>query len=480
MTQAIEMQTDSVGTKATAASTGASILFVSPAAYPLGGVADWLDYTLTGLSRRGLRCRLALVEGGGHDPVHYLARHPWDDVAIVSNPTGSREGRVNALMQAIAVAAPDLVLSINIVDVYEAVRRRRLATPSVKTPRVAMTLHGLQADLVADIADHRDVLDAVIATNRLAAALAADALGDVGRVLYAPYGVPDPGAPAAQRRGEGRRAIRLLHAGRIEQSQKRVLDLPGIIVGLARQGIDAALSIAGAGPAEPELRAAFGHAGVDACVTWLGVLDASSMAHAYRTHDALLITSAWETGPIVAWEAMSHGLPVVSSRYIGSGVEAALVDRGNARLFAVGNIAAAIDAVASLLDPLLRARVVAGGRELVVTRYTQHASVDAWATAIGAILGGSALPAPVHARLSAPSGRLDRWLGVRRAESLRCRLGVGYAHDAPGSAWPHTGNPDADVSAFEERAAARDSESAASISVHSIGPRAGGPMRVSA
>jgi glycosyltransferase involved in cell wall biosynthesis len=437
---------------------GPRILFVSPAAYPLGGVADWLDYALSGLTDQGHGCHLALVDGGGHDPARYLSRHPWPDVVVVRNPTGSREGRVAALAQAITAAAPDLVLSINLVDVYEAVRRIRLEARAGVAPRVAMTLHGLQADLVADIADHRDVLDGVVATNRLACRLAVDALGDATRVCYAPYGVPAAGGLYPLARDAGRRGLRLLYAGRIEQEQKRVLDLPGIVSGIVERDIDATLSIAGAGPMEAELRQACSAAGVDDRVNWLGALDPSALKHAYRTHDALLITSAWETGPIVAWEAMSHGLPVVSSRYVGSAAEAALVDGCNARLFPVGNIGAAVDAAAALLDPAERARVVAGGLDLVVARYTQQASVQAWAGAIDAILAMPTLPSPVRARPTGPSGRLDRLFGVRHGERVRRLLGIGHAHDAPGSAWPHTGNPTADSRAFEKRASLMDVE----------------------
>ena len=52
---------------------------------------------------------------------------------------------------------------------------------------------------------------------------------------------------------------------------------------------------------------------------FLGVLDAAALRRAYGEAGCLLLTSAWETGPLVVWEAMAAGLPVVSAAYTGSG-----------------------------------------------------------------------------------------------------------------------------------------------------------------
>lgn len=358
-------------------------------------------------------------------------------------------------MSAIAGSDAGLVVSVNLVDVYEAVRRLRKQAAG-NAPRVAMALHGLQATLIADIRAQSDVLDGVVASNRLTAQLAAEALGDAARVRYAPYGVPVGGRAVSKVQSGGPPVfLRLLYAGRIEQAQKRVLDLPLILAALRDAGVDAGLSIAGGGPMEPELRAAFEQAHVAGAVNWLGDLDPPRLADAYRSHDALLVTSVWETGPIVAWEAMSHELPVVSSRYVGSGLEGALLDGETALLFEVGDIGGAVAAIARLRQPALRERIIGGGLDLIRTRYSREASVRAWHEALEAIAGMPRKPA-VPIRLSRASGRLDRFLGVERAEDLRRLLGIGYVPDSPGAAWPHTDSPALDEAHFLAQAAAVD------------------------
>ena len=75
-----------------------------------------------------------------------------------------------------------------------------------------------------------------------------------------------------------------------------------------------------------------------------------------RPGRVLLVLSTWEFGPLVAWQAMAWGSLVVSSRFVGSGLEGFLRDGGNALTFPVGDVDAAAAAIARLRDPALRAR----------------------------------------------------------------------------------------------------------------------------
>src|SRR5215475_4721925 len=70
-----------------------SILIVAPSAYPLGGVATWIDYIVPGLRRRGWQVTLGLTEGTLHNVDAYLAVHPMQGVIRIPNWTATREGR---------------------------------------------------------------------------------------------------------------------------------------------------------------------------------------------------------------------------------------------------------------------------------------------------------------------------------------------------------------------------------------------------
>jgi glycosyltransferase involved in cell wall biosynthesis len=429
-------------------------MFIAPSAFPLGGLSTWLNYLLPGLATRGWRPVLGLVAGDHHDVQAYTRANPATcPVVAISNRTGSQEGRIRSLASAIADAGAAITVGVNIVDTYPAVARIRETGGRVKA---AMSLHGIQPDLIADACSFRDTLEAVVCTNRLAAALVEDAGVSPRKIHYAPYGVdlregPTPARSTAHR-------LRIAYVGRIEESQKRTSDLFPICDELVALGVDFELLVAGSGPDELALHAALRSHVAAGRVRFLGALDASRLeAEVYRQTDILLLTSHWETGPLVVWEAMAQGLAVVSSRYIGSGLEGALQDGSNALMFAIGNCTEAADCISRLRSAELRARLVEAGRALVAARYSREHSVAAWDRCLRQIAEAPPIAAKECAFPPFPSGRLDRWFGTRPAESLRRLGGLRHRHSEPGGEWPHTHNAHAPgETGFWQRAARLD------------------------
>lgn len=413
-------------------------VFVAPSAYPLGGVAVWLDYLVPALASFGWRAQAGLVAGRWHDVGAYRAAYPGLDAVAVDNPTGSAEGRIRAIADMLRREQPDVVVAVNIVDVYAAARRVRRSGQPV---RVVMALHGIAADLLGDLRREAALgLDAVIATNRLACRLCETEAGmPAERVLYAPYGV-DVQTLGAQTRTPRVGPLRIVWVGRLEQEQKRVHDLPAILAELDQQGVDYRLRIVGDGPERAALCAGLAPWLASARAELIGALPPAALAaEVYATADVLLITSSWETGPIVAWEAMAAGVPVVSSRYVGSGLEGALIDGETALLFPAGDAESAARALCRLaMDAPLAERLQQAGQRLVAERYSREASVAAWAQALEGVLRLPPTPLPVRESALPPAGRLDRLLGPGLAEIVRRRLGRSYPHAEPGGEWPHT------------------------------------------
>lgn len=431
------------------------VLFTAPSAYPLGGVAVWLDYLCAGLQLRGFDPIVGLVQGSAHDFDSYRRAYPGLAAVSIRNRTGSGEGRRRAISSAIENLQPDLVVSVNIADTYPAVRRVRQGGRGL--PRVAMSLHGIEADLLGDVHANIDLLDAVIASNRLACKLCLAESGlSAERVLYAPYGVDVAALDAIGRRRSAESRLRIAWVGRLEQDQKQVQQLPSILEALDRSGLDYQLCIAGDGPERTALLANLSQWIQCGRVEWRGALSAADVpGQVYREADVLLLTSTWETGPIVIWEAMAAGVCVVATRYIGSGLEGALVHDTNCLIFDVGDAAGAAAQISRTSDVMLRQRLVVAGRRLVQARYSRECSVESWARALEAVMR---LPptAPAPESAMPPNGRLDRWLGTGLAESLRRILGIHYLHTDAGGEWPHTSSPIKDNRGLLERASLLD------------------------
>jgi glycosyltransferase involved in cell wall biosynthesis len=105
----------------------------------------------------------------------------------------------------------------------------------------------------------------------------------------------------------------LLFAGRLEGQKDPQLLLRAFTALLARRP-GAHLLIAGSGGLEPLLRRESASIGGGRAVTLLGTIGRDEVARLMNAVDALVITSAFETGPTVGLEALASGLPVVTTK----------------------------------------------------------------------------------------------------------------------------------------------------------------------
>jgi glycosyltransferase involved in cell wall biosynthesis len=431
------------------------ILFAAPSAYTLSGLAVWLDYLLPGLAGLGWDPVLALTSGRHHDAAEYLRLHPCERAVCVTNPSGSREGRARAFESVVEGVDADIVVSVNTPDVVLALERLRKR--STRYRRTVMAVHGFVPEIFDDAAEFAGVVDGLACTNRLGCELAREYAGlERARVHYTPCGTV---LQKAWAKTPGNLSpLRLGFIGRLDQSEKRVYDSLQIVAEVIQRDLDCELVLVGCGPEEAGVRRKIAEYGLAGKIKLTGYLSREELSRTvYPIIDALLVTSPSETGPLAAWEAMAHGVPVVSSRYLGSGCESALVHRHNALLFPVGEIAQAATCVMELRNPELRDQLIRNGRCLVKQRYTIERSVQSWHQALSRVLEAPPLPAPKGTRLVPPAGRLDRALGVGWAESVRRAMRIRFEHQDPGGEWPHAyGRPSPNKTLFWELARTLD------------------------
>jgi glycosyltransferase involved in cell wall biosynthesis len=116
------------------------------------------------------------------------------------------------------------------------------------------------------------------------------------------------------------------------------------------------LLIAGAGPAESDVRRAF--ASLEPRIHWFGMLDRSTLHRLYRCADLYLWPAVKEAWGMALLEAQASGLPVVAGRsggvpaIVADGVTGLLVEPANA-----GQFAAALRSL--LADPERREKMSA-------------------------------------------------------------------------------------------------------------------------
>ncbi|MEB3362219.1 MAG: glycosyltransferase family 4 protein [Synechococcaceae cyanobacterium] len=424
------------------------ILFIAPSAYLLGGVQDWLYMLVLGLRDRGHQVVVGVPDGKFHRLNPYNQHFAGLNAKGFVNRTGTQAGAQRALGNFLIDNPADLVIGVNIADLYGAFAAR---ASKLFPAKLIMTLHAIEADYFADIEMYASVLDAIVVTNRLTEALV-KGIKPVheNRVFYAPYGV----ASGPTRISRGSHPLRIAWVGRIENSQKRAADLRPILLNLDEAQCDYRVSIAGSGPDLDELRNLLAPWIQSDKVKLEGVIAKANIQDFLAGHDVLLITSQWETGPIVAWEAMAAGLVVVSSDYVGSYLERALIHDSTALLYPIGDAQEACRQMMRLNDDLLYQSLSVNGRRMALSRYSIGASIDAWEQAFEQTLQldrqVSSLRQP--RKSVQPSGRLERFCGPVWAERLRRVLPLRTLVPDSGSEWPHSMHHIQDQTAILESA----------------------------
>jgi glycosyltransferase involved in cell wall biosynthesis len=425
-----------------------SLLIVAPSAYTLSGLAVWIDYLVPGLRQRGWSVTLGLVSGPRHhDAQNYMQAYPIPNSIAIHCGCSTNSGRITAVRKAIRKVEPDVVLTVNI---PHAIRAAGLERQEGRPLKVVMSCHGIQEDLFADMRLLHAELDAVVCTNRLACRLS-ETLGQVEeqQVFHCACGTAVPQQMPALPQND---LFTIGFSGRMEQPQKRIFDLIDIAQKLKARCPRFQVLVAGSGPEQERFLADVSKQGLEPHFNMLGFVPANQMQDQfYSKIDALLVTSSWETGPIVIWEAMAAGVPVVTSRYIGSGAEGILKDQQNCVMFDIADCEQAAQNLMDLQDlensDILRHNAFKTAAELL----SHEASVSNWDRILKHILLTNSPKIPVAPEVMASSGRLDKLLGPRLASYVRAAIGRQPPDGGPGGEWPHTmaGNTMTDSDFFE-------------------------------
>jgi glycosyltransferase involved in cell wall biosynthesis len=411
------------------------ILLIAPSAYLLGGVQDWLYLLTIGMRDKGHTIIVAIPNDNFHNGVLYNQYYKHIDAIYFNNKTGTSEGRINALSKLLLSHPVDLIVGVNIADIYTAYER---VYHKLQKTKIVMTLHAIEGDYLGDIGQYCQLLDGVITTNKLTQKIVTELkLLEKDHIYYAPYGVR---ANTNLIMRDQKQELSIAWVGRFDNHQKRILDLVNILINLDQKDIAYRVSLAGDGPYKDKIELELGPWIKKNRVKMMGTLKKSELQLFYEDNNILLITSEWETGPIVAWEAMISGLVVVSSEYVGYLSEGALIHEATALLYPTGSANAAAHQLSRLADTDLRMKLSMRGQQMARSRYSLESSLNSWEKVFTTILGyeNRKQKTILKYKSIAVSGRLDTLLGTRIGEFVRrCLARKGYCRD-PGSEWPHS------------------------------------------
>jgi glycosyltransferase involved in cell wall biosynthesis len=159
-------------------------------------------------------------------------------------------------------------------------------------------------------------------------------------VHYQPSGVTTANSEDLQKKlaeVEGEECLRLIYVGRLEQPQKRIMDLVALVKRLAARRERFTLDIVGDGPDAEKVTRSLAHEVKRNIVRLHGWVSSGEVIAMLRRADVFLLTSAYEGLPIALLEAMGNGVaPVVTD--LVSGHRQLIRHDENGYLITTGNI----------------------------------------------------------------------------------------------------------------------------------------------
>lgn len=424
------------------------LLICSPSNSLVGGVETIVNDLCRELPKRGWETVLGLGKGTRFNKVEsYQAAYPDLPILEIDGTKGTRQARIEALMAVIEKFRPDIVLSARIFDAYEAINHCKKRHPKL---RFAVTIQVYEPQYLYDLRKNLECVDLCITSGNLLKLAAVKWAGlPFNRVVSVPGGVSMPTLKPVPRRP--RSPLRLGYVGRIEQSQKRVLDAESFVRHLDNQQLEYTFDIVGTGEASSELQHRLGPWVRRGRVTFHGWKSKEQLyLDIFPNLDCLIHFAHSEGVTIAPREAMAHGVVPVISRFIGLEAENHFVHELNCLTFPVGDCEFAARNVGLLVrEPGLLERLSRNAISSQLGEYTFEGSMDAWAAAFERCLK-QPVTIPQFATAHAIDGRLAR-IGFSPyiAQRVRDVLGRTHVHDDPGSEWP-TGSGSITTAAADE------------------------------
>lgn len=405
------------------------VLFLTKS-YPIyGGVERFLADLVQGLTGKGFDCRVGLANGRTYHKADLYAR-AYSELRWfpLHAPTGSPIGRRMAIAKALVTHRPDIVIPLMLADGLHVASKLK----NLLDFRIVYSVHEIGDGVAKDINLYGHSLDCVVVPDKTTKDLVKRNIDDSGKINVISHGVP-VGRPGARKSSD---KLRIGYCGRLQQAQKRISDLVDIVAKLEKKGWPYSLTVAGDGPDRAWLEKEIGATTKTGEVAFLGAKDRSFLYEVfYPEIDVLIITSDWETGPLVAFEAMMHQCVVVTADYRGRRENAFLEHEKNALVFPVGDIERTVACLGRLrADHSLAATLGKQGRMDALSGKSLDRMIDRWDTVVRYLRG------PTRA-----SSANDTWNVVLDAlsispevakEFLRRGLGRAFPHKSAGEEWP--------------------------------------------
>lgn len=411
------------------------LLFITQTAYIGGGIEEWLWALYNELESSGWDCSVGLVKGACfHHPDEYLKTYPFRKHIEIDGSLGFVEQRHASLFNTFADVDPDVIVCFNLADaLYFSVNWKVQRKQDV---RIVYVAHSLSPQIMNDIKSCAPNIDLVACVSKRGCNMLRDMCASEDLAIeHLPTGVPAP----KQKASWNDQPFTVGYVGRLNADEKRIMDLVDVV---RRTDCSVHFEVVGKGPEENELKRLLAADIQEGRVVFYGQCDRGRLySEVYPRLQSLILFSPAEGGPIVAWEAMRHGIVPIVSDFQGRAEEGVLQHEENALVFPVGDTSRA----AELLERLR------ANRELWLKLSSRAARIPetyhletfgrVWRDVFeDALKRPPRLDRDVIFCFKSP-GRLSAFIKSPRMRLLFWKItGRKFRHNDAGGEWPHSYN----------------------------------------
>lgn len=381
--------------------TAVAILTARAGEVNIGGVATWASRLAAQLRERDQGAKswrlctvvMALEAGAGLP----RALRDGPDARLVGWPeSGDVLELLEETRREVLALAPDIVLPENS-DLCQMVAQQ-IRDEAMGTDRPVRVISAARTDEASNriLIERYQPTDGGVGVSAVCADWLRDILRSHWTDRYLPVSMIPSGAPVAEapRTPSSGGPIRIAWLGRLEQPQKRVMDLVPLAATLRRRSVDFELHIAGDGEMRGALTAALDQANLLAeqhgPVHMHGALSATEVQSLLGRCDIFTLTSAAEGTSVAMQEAMGLGLAPVVTRI--PGIERWITHHRSGLLAAVGDTDTLADHMVLLAqrrDAL--ARIGGEAWKVAVAQFSAGATASKYVALFDNVL---ALPVP--------------------------------------------------------------------------------------
>ncbi|MFM6154525.1 MAG: glycosyltransferase family 4 protein, partial [Sphaerospermopsis kisseleviana] len=249
-------------------------------------------------------------------------------------------------------------------------------------PKFAVGIRSFEPQYLLDLQMFRSIVDLCVTSGELLKLCSQNCGMEADRVVSIGGGVHPP-LDSRQKPEKLKNTITLLYAGRLENSQKRIMDFVPFLEELSKRNIIFVLHIAGVGSQEECLKEKLSNYIEKDRVIFHGWLSREELyERLYPIADCFIHFAEWEGMTIAPREAMAHGVVPIISCFAGLRVEKQFIDGENCLTFPTGNIKSAADCVQKINENPVYFKKLSENAMLSQTgKYSYDGAINAWSEA---------------------------------------------------------------------------------------------------